>query len=196
MSSRRSSWRGSAVLFGAAHGCVPRGEVRLALQRCRRQPLLDLRVVVRAEAGPHGRRSTARNWFISVSARPSATRSVKVCAEAEDRLLAATVHPAGERGDRPVRRGRCCKSSAHTSRSMRRDRQRTARRAGAMRSSQGPRGIAQAVVPPHSDGVALDQLEEALQDRLLERIAGGVAVGVRGADTRRRRRGSRSSSKR
>src|SRR5262249_30202493 len=37
----------------------------------------------------------------------------------------------------------------------------------------------QAVVPPDRVGVAFDELEEPLHDRLLERVAGGAAVGVR-----------------
>src|SRR5262249_2349205 len=36
-----------------------------------------------------------------------------------------------------------------------------------------------AVVPPDRVGVAFDELEEPLPDRLLERVAGGAAVGVR-----------------
>jgi hypothetical protein len=39
-------------------------------------------------------------------------------------------------------------------------------------------GSGQAIVPPQRAGIALDQLEEALLDRLFERVAGGAAVGI------------------
>src|SRR5262249_21745632 len=35
-----------------------------------------------------------------------------------------------------------------------------------------------AVVPPKGNAVALHQLQEALQDRLFQRVPGGIAVGV------------------
>ena len=36
----------------------------------------------------------------------------------------------------------------------------------------------QPIVPPDRVGIALDQLEESLDDRLLERVAGRAAVGI------------------
>src|SRR5262249_6676846 len=39
-------------------------------------------------------------------------------------------------------------------------------------------GPANAVVPPERDSVTLDELKKALEDRLLERVPGRVAVGA------------------
>ncbi len=49
-------------------------------------------------------------------------------------------------------------------------------------ASKVDRGASDAVVPPEGDGVALDQLEEPLQDRFLGRVPGRAAVGVADAD--------------
>ena len=39
-------------------------------------------------------------------------------------------------------------------------------------------GSPDAIVPPQRAGIAFDQLEEALLDRLFERVAGSAAVGI------------------
>ena len=36
----------------------------------------------------------------------------------------------------------------------------------------------QAIVPPDRVGIPFDEFEEALDDRFLERVAGGAAVGI------------------
>ena len=135
-----------------------------------------------AGSSPAGPR-VATIWLSSVSAREHGDPRVEVGAEPEDDLLGpAVVAPrhADVRRDAEVV-GDVEHGHVATEVGVRRPQVVDVRVGEAVEVDAG---AGDPVVPPHGDGVALHELERALQDGLGQRGAGGAAVGVGAAGRR------------
>ena len=132
---------------------------------------------------PPPMRPMDRNWFSSVSARSKAIRGIEMRAGTELDVFLRVLHPVRYR--HKARNPEIAGDVEHP---------KPASGFGKLGLQIADVGIVelvevhfrplQAIVPPDCVGIPFHQLEETLNDRFLERVAGRAAVGIR-VDLRR-----------